>query len=1160
MRSFSNSLLAGTAAFLLLCPSVFSQANLGTIRGTVTDRSGAVVVGAVVTVTDTQRGIARSLVSDAAGEYIAPNLLPGKYVVRGQGAGFKTLERSNILLEVGNDIRIDIPLEFGERTESIEVTSGAPAVNTTNSTLGGTISNKTINELPLNGRNYQNLLTLRPGVSIYPGGGAWSQSTNGMRPEDNTYIVDGLTNDNPFNAFSVVNGPAIVGDAVTVIPIDAIQEFSTQISPGAQYGWKPGVVVNVQLKSGTNELHGTAFAFGRSDAFDALNYFSSTPQALTLQQFGATAGGPVLKDKMFWFAAYEGQRYSIGTALPITIPSAAAGGGSGSSIPDAKAELAKYGVPVSALSLQLLPLFTNNTTGIVDFPDQNSSDNYLGKLDYQVNDHHTLNGTFFFAKDTLTGQDAAYLQPQWSTSNPQEPITAGGSWNWSPNSRWTNVARLGYVYDDKYSFSNDNETPATAYGINTGVTDPLLYGMPQISVSGFTALGGSSGEPKFQGPAVVWQGIDNVYYLHGKHAFAFGVELRHNSVKEGGYQGGKGQVSFGTGNAFDISATATDPEIKSTSLEDFLAGVPRNGKIAVGDPIRNITTWYYAGFFQDDWHLKPGLTLNLGLRYEHVTPIRDSDNLLGNFDPQIGLVQVGKQIASPYNGDHKDFSPRIGIVWDPWGDSKTVVRAGGSLMYSTPAMETFLNQGATQNANTLGLGNIPTGAAIVQNGVTMPGSGTINATSVTVPGGPGSTLASNWQNNSPSTPLFDANSSQCGDGVGSDPSPCSVLAVDRNLRTPYVTMWNIGIQQVFKNNITLEIDYAGNRGSRWIGMRDINQGAPIPGSATAAAGPYTVKFPYLAFINTLSNLYSSNYNGLQATLTVRPVHGLSMLAGYTFSHSLDYSSTTFNQYLPQDSMNPNLEYASSDYDMRHRFTLSSTYSFAGKPTPGQLLEGWEINSLVTLESGQPWNTNDTVDNISGTNENSDRWDFVGNPADFTSGPHSIPYCTGPNNCAEVVSGGRGQQTLQLPNSAALYNACSTAAGSAGALDSLASFGCYAQGHSVMIPPAIGTFGTMRRNMFRDSGFKDWDLSVAKNWKLESHFIAQFRVEFFNVLNHPSFANPYGGANAYGAGAFDDPSSTSQFGCGCATPDQAAGDPLLASGGNRAMQLGFKLIF
>jgi hypothetical protein len=354
-----------------------------------------------------------------------------------------------------------------------------------------------------------------------------------------------------------------------------------------------------------------------------------------------------------------------------------------------------------------------------------------------------------------------------------------------------------------------------------------------------------------------------------------------------------------------------------------------------------------------------------------------------------------------------------------------------------------------------------------------------------------------------------------------------------------------------------------------MGIRDLNQAVLIPGSATPGPGPLSAQFPYLGAINFMSNLYRANYNGLQVTASQRVSHGLSFTAGYTYSHGLDNSSTNQNQFLPQDSTHPEREYASSDYDMRHRFTFALTYSIPGREFPAQLLRGWQLNSIVTLQSGQPWTVNDTGNNISGTSEMTDRWDFVGSPSDFQSTNHSIPFCTGPGagGCTETAPS--GTVTFSAAQSTAFFNACSAAAAAAdvgvpsGAptnTASLLALGCYAQGRSVMIPPAAGTFGTMGRNLFRDSGFRNWDLSVTKDWKFKERLTAQFRVELFNVLNHPNFANPYGGTSGYGPGNFDDPSVTSQLGCGCATPDVAAGDPVVGSGSNRAIQLGLKLIF
>ena len=423
--------------------------------------------------------------------------------------------------------------------------------------------------------------------------------------------------------------------------------------------------------------------------------------------------------------------------------------------------------------------------------------------------------------------------------------------------------------------------------------------------------------------------------------------------------------------------------------------------------------------------------------------------------------------------------------------------------------------------------------------------------------------------------------------------------MDHNFRSPYVTTWTVNIQHAITNNLSMNIAYVGNHGSRLNGIRDINQpplGAAYclntltpaqiadpngcPGVGPNIAGPdaaqdalpFFTKFPYLGPILVLSNLYKSNYNGLQATLQQRTAHGLSFLASYTYSHSLDDDSYNIGQFLPQDSTNPALEYASSDFDIKHRFTFSITYAVPGKRAPLQMLEGWELNSVITVQTGQPWYGNDQSNNLSGTNENSDRWDFFGKPGDFKSGNSGIPFCTGTSTtdgvCTQVTPANllSGNPTpLPAAQSQAYFSACIAAAtkvdgGPAGAAyDQLTQLGCWAQAGSVLIPPALGTFGTSGRNIWRDSGIRNVDLSVTKEWKFQERLTAQFRAEFFNIFNHPNFTNPYGASSGFGIGNEGDPSQP-LFGCGCATPDQAAGNPVLGSGGNRAMQLGLKLLF
>jgi hypothetical protein len=1167
--------------FMVASPAM-PQGSTGRILGTVTDPSGAAIAGATVTITDVQRGTTRTLTTDSGGEYVAPGLLPGTYSVRADAKGFKAFERQNLLLETGKDLPVDIGLQTGSATEVVTVTEEVPLVDATSTTLGGTLSNVIINDLPLNGRNYQNLLTLRPGVMIYPGGGPWTQSTNGTRPESMGYLVDGLPNDEAFMGLSITNAAAVIGDAATILPVDAIQEFNTQVNPKAEFGWKTGAVTSVGLKSGTNEIHGSAYAYGRSDSFDARNFFNHYTAGVlqpkipvSLEQFGGTAGGKIITDKLFWFGGYEEQRYSVGSNLGLTVPttqSLPGGGGNNcvvlttgdckNSIPNAIADIQAQGLTPNAATLSLLgcsatapytpctaALFGgNNTTGLginPTYQNTNESRNALGKIDYHISERQSLSGSYFFGNDALVGEDTPYTNSAFLTHVHSRAQALSTQWTYTPSSQWVNEFRFGYT---RYTLSitpGDQSTPASGYGLYTGVTNPIIGGLPSITVSGFTSMGNFFSFPKFVGPDNTLDFVDQVSRTIGKHALKFGGQFRDIKVDQATWRRARGDIRF-------------------SSLEDFLLGnihqlrlLATTSDPTLGSPERHMTQYGYAAFVQDDWRVSPRITLNLGLRYEYATPPSEAHNLLGNFVPGVGLVQEGKQISSIYNGDHTNFAPRLGVAWDVTGKGTTIVRSGFGISYELLTMNVFLSQQNTNNAPTLGLGVIPTGAGIVVNGVTTPGTGNILTTGVILPG-----AGLPWPGTA-ANPIFPANSAsavQCGDGVGNDPGQCSILGMDRNYKTPYVTNWSFGVQHAFSPKLSLEADYVGNHGSRLTGIRDINQ----PDIQTGAPGSYTTTYPYLAYINMLSNLYRSNYNGLQMTLTGRSFYGLDFVLGYTYAHALDNMSFNWNQYLPQDSLHPGNDYASSDFDIRHRFTGSLTYAIPGKKSWGQLLEHWQLNSIITLQSGQPWNVIDYngTYGFSGANEGTDRWDFFGNPSDFSSiGTHGLP-CFGPIGGPTGPCGGT-----------AIPAACMTAANSVGpgAALSLNTAGyCYMSGKSVMIPNAMavpgspnpyGQFGTMGRNIFRATNFINFDVSVAKSWQFKERLNAQFKVEMFNIFNHPNFANPWGGTSGYGPnGGYSDPTVPGNFGCGCATPDSAAVNPVLGSGGARAIQLGLKFTF
>ncbi len=423
----------------LLASVAFAQSNNGRILGTITDPSGALVVGAKIVITDTERGVTQTFVSNESGDYVAPSLRPAVYLITAESAGFKKVERPSIRLEVGQDLRIDFQLKTGSASEVVTVMDEAPLVNTNNVVLGGTFTNKAINELPLNGRDFQNLVTLRPGVQHYPGGGFLSISSNGNRPEDNNFIVDGTDNNDPYYATTVINAEGVQGTPATHLPIDAIQEFNAEEQPPAEYGWKPGAIVNVGLKSGTNSLHGTAYLFDRNNALDARNYFNPGPakhRPLRMHQFGTTVGGPIVKDKLFFFTAYEGTRDLVGNSETLNSPATVSlpnGNGFGctfittgdcaNSIPDAIADITAGGFAPSDLSTTLAALYPTNT-GVdpnnpellnIGFPNRNREDNGLIKLDFNVTPRNAITGRYFIGDSIQTERDIPVLQPVWQS-------------------------------------------------------------------------------------------------------------------------------------------------------------------------------------------------------------------------------------------------------------------------------------------------------------------------------------------------------------------------------------------------------------------------------------------------------------------------------------------------------------------------------------------------------------------------------------------------------------------------------------------------------------------------------------------------------------------------------------------------------------------------
>jgi carboxypeptidase family protein/TonB-dependent receptor-like protein len=1062
-------------AICLVCQPLLSQTATGAIQGVIVDPSGGVIPGATVTVTDVDRGVTRTLTTNNVGQYIATNLTAGTYTVRAEAKGFSTTEHTNVLVQVGETNRVDLSLQTGAQNQTVTVSAQTPEIDTSDATLGGTVSNTAIDSLPLNGRNFARLLDLRPGIYYQIGGhapGGDATSTNGIAFGTEELMVEGVPAFASTGGAMLLNSEYRVGDAQSELPLDAIQEFNTVQNPKAEDGWRPGAIIDVGVKSGTNSIHGSAYAYGRdAQATDARNAFTdpTTNPAIppeTLEQFGGTAGGRIVKNKLFWFAAYEGLRTTLTNTVVSQVPADVSllatdpTHATARSMVDACNDIGRANV--NPLSARLAGLPTGSCTPQPAssafenvFPFSNSFDyvaplvsygplnNGLLKLDYNVSEHHRLSGFYYRSQTDQNAQIETYeVEPQWEASIPATTEMYAGNWTWTPNSNWVNEFRAGYGYMHALTTSADNNlftqpTWPNGYGFDSGITAPtpsesqFYGGFPTITFGGFQnfRLGLGRG-PGVRGPDGTANFIDNVSYLHGKHSFKFGFQFMDVVYDNGSYGTAPGRVDF-------------------NSLEDFLTGTIKRGSIQIGNPNFVVRAHWSALFAQDDFRVSPRFTLNMGLRWEYQAPPTDQGNYAGTFNPNLvfPVPQVGGA-GNPqmYAPDYKDFSPRLGFAWDLRGNGKTVVRASYSILRDPELVGEYFNN-TPVGANVPDLGRNTSGTQLNEH---TPLSITLkpkflnwtasalepNATAPVFPVGnlpltvqtPSGQIVSGLTGTTCLSP---------NDTVISGPTqpPCALQAVDPNLVQAFIHEWDLDVQRAITTNLSLDVVYVGTHGSDLYYWNDVNQ--PVTGAGWDAAavtpclasgstsynncapdaagevGPYSTKFPFLSNIGILNNSAVSNYNALQVTLTERPTHGLSFLAAYSLSHALDDVSLTnaSGQSGPIDGYHIRLNYGPSDFNTPNRFTFAPTYAIPGIKSPGQMLQGWTVSGILSAYSGQPWFPSDGTDDITGTNEvNSaiaaayETWNFTGPRSAFLPSPAASPCYFNADNGNSPLAG------------------------------------------------------------------------------------------------------------------------------------------------------------
>lgn len=973
--------LAVATALLWVSVPAFSQASQSTIQGTVTDQSGGVIAGANVTVTDVARGTARQLVTDGAGAYVAAGVTSGTYTVRIESQGFETLERSGVLVEVGQTIRVDAVLQPGVQTQTVTVSGELPVIDTSDAQLGGTVSNTLVNALPLNGRNFQRLLELHPGVVTQVGAGTGTGTyTNGRKQGDDLFRIEGITTVAQTAGLSgVINAAYRAGDSGSLLPIDAIQEFNTQQMPKAQDGWKEGSTVSIAMKSGTNGIHGSAYAFGRdATATDAKNAFSSQLPAAqqqvtpgTLEQFGATVGGPIIKDKLFWFASYEGLRDSLGASTTDNVPSdcatlacTTATGASSINLIAACNSVGRANVnPLSAQIAGLpagscVPDFTGTLAPENLFP-QNLSpttsflpplvsteplNNGIAKVDYNPNAKNHFSGMMFITKayqvvNTVVGQ----VQPYWENGVIDNTHMYTGSWTWTPNSTWVNDFRGGLAYLANATTVLDANKLAgnpypTGYGIPTGVTNPTYGGMPTIAFSGFSnfQLGAGINGATQRGPEGNLDFVDNVSYLRGKHAFRFGFEYVDILYDQG--QGGNIRTPGQGGVTF-------------ASLTSFL-GLGTNGKgniiggsntgILEGDNTNQIRSHWFAGFAQDDWRLTTRVTLNLGLRYEFYGPLTERNNYLGVFNPNVNAATTpAVQQIGPgrpyYNASYDNVSPRFGVAWDVRGDGKTVVRAGANLLSDYAPANTQLVKFSPFGANFCLTATCNASTAIISNAAANAHTA-LTITSSTVMGWNTATnLALVPALNGQSTIFPTATVAGLTGLTCSFASPCQVqTVVNPNFHNPRAAEWNLDIQRAITSGMSVDVAYVGNHGFDEGYQVDLNQ--PAVGSGfTNIAGCIAVgtsDVPNTSTTGPCGTAGAASVTALQAT---EKYHSLFPYLNYI---TQEQSNAISNYNGLQVTLNQRASYGLS-------FIAGYTFARASDDTPGGLPTFNQANGLPT---------------------------------------------------------------------------------------------------------------------------------------------------------------------------------------------------------------------
>jgi hypothetical protein len=1032
-----------------------AQTFRGAINGTVTDPSGAVVPNAQVKAINKATAIEHATLSTSDGQFAFQDLPVGTYKVVVTAQGFPVLTVDNVLVEQGAIYTLPATLTISQQATTVEVSAAALTLDTTSETQTTVLTGGDLQTLPLNGRDFTQLISVAPGFGGYSAGGFGS--LNGTRANQVNWQIDGVDNNDLWHNVPAVNQGGVSGIAGIVLPIDSVDQFSVQTQAAPESGRNPGGTVDLALKSGGNSIHGSAYYYVRNEAFAAASPFVDSKKENRNYNYGFSVGGPILKDRLFYFITFEKQRFTIGLPGLATEPSAAYQA-------EALAEMAKFGVAENSVSANLLanlwPSYALTGAAVPNNysspdPEYGYSYNGLGKLDYKINDKNTVSFHYFIGQGNQVApvggsalSEAASELKYYYEVAPIHVSNYAASWNSAFTPKVSNQLLAGVNYFRQIFSDFNTNFNLASYGLNL-YNGFDLAGAPNIQITGFDGVGQTPPEGRED---ITGHLTDVVSFTTGKHQFRFGGEYRRAQLEEFYHRHALGNFVFDGSQGPWSADTSVAPNV--LALADFLAGdVSPRSSIAVGDPTRLVFVKTFALFAQDAWQFSQKLTFNYGLRWDYEGPLGDDKKDLSVFIPSKGgLVFQGAGIDSVYPKDYHNFSPRVGFAYKVGDKGDLVVRGGFGVYFDTPNLNPFLDNRPSNGAPN-GLEGNPAGPSPVQ----------------TIPAAAGLTLA-------PGVPVFIPSTTACvtGNGCG---QVFNIFSVSQDFRTPYNYNYNLQIEKTLGKDLLLQVGYVGSAAHRLLTTADINQAAFVPSEAAieysptstpaqvaaaqaaiAATRPYAATFPDFGIINQIETNGNSNYNALQAVFKIREWHRFTSQFTYTWAHGLD-DMTAYRGTLPQDSFNLKGDYGNMDFDTRHNFTAVMNYDLPNASRWKPLLNGWALSSLVSLHTGQPFTVFSSTDNT-GTNEGEQRADLIGDP--FAGTSHSF-------NKAGVM----------WLNQAAFAN------------------------------PAPGTQGNSARNAFYGPGYASTDFSVIKNTKITERIGTQFRIEMYNLFNRVNLAPPSG---------------------------------------------------